>query len=162
DEQTWAGFRMMERSTKLVTENGVTREVPVDVARVELGRGEAGNYSLKFPAKSDDPKKSGEPIAGIGESKAGSGAIVGGGPEGKKRATMLVGSDGKGIIGIYNADGNAILAFGEAIGNTGGSLSIGDDKSEPRVKMGTKDNRYGVVMALPRGFPYVPKSGLPG
>ena len=28
--------------------------------------------------------------------------------------------------------------------------------------MGTNGNRYGVVMALPQGLPYVPKSGLPG
>lgn len=155
-DENWAGLRLMERVTENVNDQGATRQVTSDVARIELGRRETGNYALRFPAKS------GEPIAGIGESKAGSGAIVVGDPDGKRRAAILVGDDGKGIIGIYNTGGNAILAFGEAVGNGGGALAIGDAKSEPRVKMGTKDNRYGVVMALPQGLPYVPKSGLPG
>jgi hypothetical protein len=75
---------------------------------------------------------------------------------------MAVGQDSKGIIGVFNRAGTAIVAFGEAVGNTGGSLSIGSANQEPRVKMGTNDNKYGIVSALPEGLPYVPKSGLPG
>jgi hypothetical protein len=37
-----------------------------------------------------------------------------------------------------------------------------DANSKATVMMKTNNNRYGVVMALPPGFPYVPKSGLPG
>jgi hypothetical protein len=75
---------------------------------------------------------------------------------------MQVGQDGKGIIGLFNQDNKAILTFGEAVGNTGGSLAIGDAGSEPMVKMGSNDNRYGVAVTFPVGFPYVPRSGLPG
>ena len=107
------------------------------------------------------PGKSGEPIAGIGESKAGSGALVVGDTQGSKRASMSVG-ESKGVIAVFNGAGNAIVALGEAVGNTGGALAIGDANSEPRVKMGTNDNRYGVVMTFPVGLPYVPRSGLPG
>src|SRR5438128_10692170 len=78
-DQTWAGLRLNELITeKKVNEQGETREVPRDVARIELGRRETGNYSLRFPAKS------GELIAGIGESKAGTGALVVGDPQGSK------------------------------------------------------------------------------
>lgn len=154
-DQAWAGLRISERVTETVPDKGGTHDVTRDAARIELGGQADGNYSLKFAASAGL-------LAGIGESKAGTGAIVIGDSKGRKRASMFVGEDSKGIIGIYNAQGNAIVALGEATGNSGGSLVIGDTKSEPRVKMGTNDNRYGVVMTFPRGFPYVPKSGLPG
>ena len=154
-DKTWAGLRLNELITETVTEQGVTHQVKQDVARLELGRKAAGNYSLTFPGKS------GEPIAGIGESKAGSGALVVGDTQGSKRASVSVG-ESKGVIAVFNGAGNAIVALGEAVGNTGGALAIGDANSEPRVKMGTNDNRYGVVMTFPVGLPYVPRSGLPG
>ena len=154
-DQEWAGLRISERVSETVTEKGVTRDVIRDAPRIELGGQAGGNYSLKFQGSAGL-------LAGIGESKAGTGAIVIGDSKGRKRASMLVGDEGKGLIGIFNAGGHGVAVLGEAVGNSGGSLVIGDAKSEPRVKMGTNDNRYGVVMTFPLGFPYVPKSGLPG
>ena len=154
-EPQWTGLRASELVTEPETKDGKTEQVTHDVARFELGGASGGNYALKFPS-------AGGIVAGIGESKAGTGAVVVGNSQGQKRAAIFVGDDNKGLVGIYNAAGNAIVSFGEASGNTGGALVLGDATSDPKVKMGTNDNRYGVVMALPPGFPYVPKSGLPG
>ena len=149
DDTTLAGLRFIESAT-----GAGTVITSGDQMRIELGRQKSGNYGLGFP------RGSGE-LAGIGESKAGTGLILVGDKEGNKRATIMTGAGGKGMIGIFNGD-IAVLAFGEATGNSGGLLAIGNAGTEPRVKMGTNDNRYGVVMALPKGLPYVPKSGLPG
>jgi len=155
-DTTWVGLSINELIEETITEEGRTRVATRDVTRIELGRRPTGSYALRFPTKT------GELIAGIGESPAGSGAMIVGDASGGKRASLSVGSDGKGLIIIFNAAGVAIAALGEATGNTGGEFALGDSAGSPRVKMGTNDNRYGVVMALPRGMPYVPKSGLPG
>ena len=45
----------------------------------------------------------------------------------------------------------------------GGLLHIGNHAGPSAVKMGHNGHRYGIVMAGPiMGFPYVPRSGLPG
>lgn len=150
-----SGLFFTDQIKETVTENGKTSREVRDVVRLELGRGEGGNYSLRVNSTADQ-------IAGIGESKAGSGAIIVGDTQVSKRAAITVGDDNKGIIGIFTGAGNAVAAFGEAVGNNGGSLVLGDTKSEPRVKMGTNNFRYGVVLTLPQGLPYVPRSGLPG
>ncbi len=156
-DQTWAGLRISEgvTTTKVTDSKGVTTEVVRPDARLELGGFATANYSLRFPS-------SGGLLAGIGESKAGTGAIVIGDSKGRRRASMFVGEDSKGLIGIYDAAGEPIAVLGEASGNTGGALVLGDAKGDPKVKIGTNDNRYGVVMTFPSGFPYLPKSGLPG
>ena len=151
-----AGLRINEVITEPITEQGQTRAVERDVPRIELGRRPPGSYALRFPTKT------GELIAGIGESPAGSGAMIVGDASGGKRASLSVGADGKGLIIIFNSAGVAIAALGEAPGNTGGEFALGDSAGSPRVKMGTNGNRYGEVQALPRGLPYVPKAGLPG
>ncbi len=55
-----------------------------------------------------------------------------------------------------------VLAITE--GATGGGLlAMGDATSEPMVKFGVAQDRYGIVLAGPvSGFPLVPGSGLPG
>jgi hypothetical protein len=126
------------------------------VSRLSLGKQAAGNFALHVT----DTKVG--LIAGIGESKAGSGAIVIGNSKGSLRASFSLGINNKGLIDIFNSNGNPVATFGEAIGNTGGSLALGDPNSTPLVKIGTNALRYGVVEALPRGIPYVSKSGLPG
>jgi len=142
----------------IVAKNPDGSEGPKEgVPRLEIGKRESGNYALNFFGTAKDQQ-----IAAIGESKAGSGALVIGDTNASNRASMIVGQDDKGIIGIFNRAGTAVLAFGEASGNTGGSLVIGAANGDPRVKMGTNDNKYGVVIALPQGLPYVPRTGLPG
>lgn len=154
DSDSPSGLRIFER----INEEGIEN----DVEKLRLGgdntaeNGTARNYSLKFL------RKSGQVIAGIGESKAGSGALVIGDSQGSRRVSMTIGENGKGIVGLFSANNKAILTLGEAVGNAGGSLAIGNANSDPMVKMGTNDDRYGVVMTFPVGFPYVPRSGLPG
>jgi hypothetical protein len=123
--------------------------------RADFGRQPAGNYSLRVLGPTGGPE------AAIGESQAGTGALVIGDPLGRLRAVMTV-VEGKGSVRIQNAQGEAVLALTE--GATGGGLlTIGDKSSEPMVKFGVNQDRYGVVLAGPvSGFPLVPGSGLPG
>jgi hypothetical protein len=87
--------------------------------------------------------------------------MVIGDPAGRLRAMMTV-VDGKGSVRIQNAEGGAVLALTEGAAG-GGLLTIGDRSSEPMVKFGVNEDRYGVVLAGPvSGFPLVPGSGLPG
>ena len=155
-EGVWAGLRF--EHVELVKINSKSNEQKsMPVTYLELGRAPAGNYALRFNAQSGDI------IAGIGESRAGSGALVIGDAQGKKLASMLVGSSNKGMIGVFNSgSGSAIAMMGEAVGNTGGSLVLGNGASEPRVKIGTADNRYGIVETLPPSTVYVPRSGIYG
>jgi len=124
-----------------------------ELARLALGRGEAGNYSLQLPLGD-------KVIAGVGESKAGTGALVVGDAKGPTRAAMEV-NDGKGALNVFNLAGHGVASLTESVGG-GGLLVLTDANSNATVMMKTNDNRYGVVMALPPGLPYVPKSGLPG
>jgi hypothetical protein len=139
-----------------VTEEKNGEMVSKYVTRLNLGKKIQGNYALKVLTGD------GEMIAGIGESKAGSGAIVIGNSKGSLRAAFSVANENKGLIDIVSAEGNSVASFGEASGNTGGSLVLGNKDGEPRVKMGTNALRYGVVLTLPPGMPYVTKTGLPG
>lgn len=122
-------------------------------ARLDLLRQEAGNYSLRI-------RDGDGAVAGIGESRAGTGAIVVGDSQGQPRASMAV-NDGRGAVSIFNSSGGAVSMLSQA-SNGGGLLVLTDANSSARVSMLTNSNRYGVVMTFPSGFPYVPKSGLPG
>jgi hypothetical protein len=133
------------------------------VKRLELGMSAIGTSSLKILTSES------KVVAGMGESRAGTGAIVVANRQGQTLASMTVVDDdalgagtAKGAIGVFNRKGAAVLSLTE--GATGGGLlTIGDASSTPMVKMGVKDDRYGVVLAGPRaGFPLVPRSGLPG
>ena len=123
-----------------------------DFTWLDVGRQDAGNYSLKIP-------KSDKVIAGIGESKAGTGAMVIGDGSGRPRAAMEVNA-GKGAFDIFNADGHGIASLTES-GNGGGLLVLTDANSFAKVMMKSNDNRYGVVMAFPPKLVYLPKSGFP-
>jgi hypothetical protein len=130
-----------------ITENGITR--------LELARRSEGNYSLVVPSGIDGA------IAGIGVSRAGTGAVVIGDRAGRMKASMLV-TDEKGAVGIRNGRGAGVLSLSQNAAG-GGLFVIGDATSEPMVKMTVNDDRYGVVLAGPiAGFPLVPSTGLPG
>jgi hypothetical protein len=123
--------------------------------RADFGRQPSGNFSLRVLGPTGGPE------AAIGESQAGTGALVIGDPAGRLRAMMSV-VDGKGSVRIQNAQDEAVLALTEGAAG-GGLLAIGDRSSEPMVKFGVNQDRYGVVLAGPvSGFPLVPGSGLPG
>ena len=122
-------------------------------ARLDLLKQVTGNYSLRI--RSGDGT-----IAGIGESRAGTGAIVVGDNQGQVRASLAV-NDGKGAVNIFSSSGGAVSMLSQSA-NGGGLLVLTDASNTARVLMKNNDNRYGVVMTFPSGFPYVPKSGLPG
>ncbi len=125
------------------------------LTRVDLGRQTTGNYTLKFEGRG------GGMLAGIGESRAGTGVLVVSDSDARTRVSMAL-ADGKGSIGLFNSAGTAILNLTEK-STGGGLLVIGDRDGTGMVKMSNNDERYGVVMTGPRaGFPYVPASGLPG
>lgn len=154
-EGAWAGLRFQDVALVKVDSSSNAQKTML-VSRLELGRMPAGNYSLKFLTQG------GAPIAAIGESQAGSGALVIGTSAGRRVASMFVGENNKGMIGIWSGEGAAVAVLGEAFGNTGGSLVLGTEGSEPRVKIGTADNRYGLVETLPPSTVYVPRSGISG
>src|SRR5262249_28114720 len=124
-----------------IEERGITR-----LQMGQGGSGSAGRYSLKIPALGGSGL-----AAGIGESADGAGAVLIGDRVGKIKASMT--ADGRGMVGVSNASGTAIVALTE--GETGGGLlTIGGADGTPMVKMGVKDNRYGIVLAGPHaGFP---------
>lgn len=155
-EGAWAGLRF-EHVDLVPLDSSGRKAKSMDVTDLELGRMPTGNYVLKFVTQGGDI------IAGIGESRAGSGVLIIGDAQGKKLASMFVGEANKGMIGIFGAgSGSPIAVMGEAVGNTGGSLVLGTQAGEPRVKIGTADNRYGMVETLPPSTVYVPRSGISG
>ena len=125
------------------------------VVRAEVGRQAEGNHSMRFPSPARGI------FAGLGESRAGTGALVVGNASGAPKASLTV-VDGKGTAGIFSNSGAALLSLTEGA-TQGGLLALGDASSTPMVKMGVADNRYGIVLTGPRaGLPLIPNSGLPG
>jgi hypothetical protein len=123
--------------------------------RLDLGRRPVGNYSMIIPGRS------GRLAAALGESRAGTGGVQVGDASGRVKASMTL-ADGRGYVQVQNAGGTAVVALSEGVTHAG-LFAIGDGSGEPMVKMGVKDDRYGVVLAGPvAGFPLVPASGLPG
>lgn len=122
-------------------------------ARLDLLKQVSGNYSLRIHAGVGD-------IAGIGESQAGTGVLAVGDIAGNHRATLEV-DGGKGSVNVFNKAGQGVASLTQSE-NGGGLLVLANAAGSATVLMKTNDNRYGVVMALPAGLPYVPKSGLPG
>jgi hypothetical protein len=122
--------------------------------RIELGERSKGPYALRFPSGKGL-------IAGIGESRAGTGAMLVGTLPGVTQATFLV-SDGRGMISLTKDGGKGGLVLTE-VATGGGLLDIANAAGDSAVKMGNVGQRYGIVMAGPvPGLPYVPRSGLPG
>jgi hypothetical protein len=125
-----------------------------DYPRLDLLRQTGGNYSLRIPIGAGD-------IAAMGESRAGTGAIVVGDRGGNHRAALQVDA-GLGTASIFNKGGQGVALLTQSA-NGGGLLVLANAAGQATVLMkASENNRYGVVMALPSGLPYVPKSGLPG
>jgi hypothetical protein len=128
------------------------RVIDRGLVRAELGTNE-GPFALRFP--------SGQGLlAGLGESRAGSGAVLVGTLPGVNQGSITV-SDGRAIVSLTD-DGRGGAAFAEAtIG--GGFLEIGMAGGQSAVKMGHNSQRYGIVLTGPvLGIPYVPRTGIPG
>ena len=122
--------------------------------RVEIGSRNAGPFALRFPSGKGL-------IAGIGQSRAGTGAVVVGTLPGVTAGSMTA-TDGRGMVSLTKDGLPGGIAFTEAtIG--GGMVDIGNSAGDSAVKMGHNGHRYGIVLTGPvPGFPYVPRSGLPG
>jgi hypothetical protein len=127
----------------------------LSISRLEVGEGESGTYALRVR------NPGGGLIAGIGETRAGTGALIVGDATGKPRVMMTV-ADGKGSLDVLNAGGAKVATLTEGA-TAGGLFTINDSKGTTMAKMGVNQDSYGVVLAGPRaGFPLVPRSGLPG
>jgi hypothetical protein len=134
-------------------DRGGVRLLEVDLARLEL-KVQDGKGSLRIPSATGV-------IAGLGQSTAGSGALLVGTLAGDVRGSFTV-PNGRGMIasnGQAASGGTALLEPG--IG--GGMFGLDDTRGGAAVKMGHNGHRYGIVLAGPvLGFPLIPKSGLPG
>jgi hypothetical protein len=98
-------------------------------------------------------------IAGIGASRAGTGALLVGTLGGQVKATFTVENE-RGLVQVSKEQNSGGLSMLEA-GIGGGLLDIAV-QGNSAVKMG-QNGRYGLVLAGPvLGLPLVPKSGLPG
>ena len=121
--------------------------------RTELGVRD-GPYALRFPSAKGL-------IAGLGQSRAGTGAVIVGGLTGVTEASITV-TDGRAVVSFSKDGGAGGAAIAEAtIG--GGLLDLATARGDSAVKMGHNGHRYGIVMAGPvLGIPYVPRTGIPG
>jgi len=131
-----------------------------DLWRIDMGRQPSGGYALKVLS----PGSSGDVVAGLGESKATTGALVVGDVNGRVRASMTI-SDVVGKVSVLNEAGLPVASLTQSHSDSdggGGLLMLTDAAGTQVVKMGVS-GRYGAVMTGPgAGFPYVPSSGLPG
>lgn len=122
--------------------------------RVDLGRQPAGNYALRIMATS------GAAVAGIGESRAGSGAVVVGDSQGRTLASAT--ADPVGTFSVFSVGGLAIASLRQSQAGSG-FLSIGNSGGAEVVKMVVNNDSYGVVIAGPVvGGPLFTGSGFPG
>jgi len=135
---------------------GGVRILEDEIVRVDLGKQEGGNYALRFPDAADGM------LAGIGESKAGTGTLVIGDSSGKRRATLEIGNEGRGAFYAYNEQDTQAASLTESTQGSG-LLVLGDATGAWRTKMGVLDNRYGFVLTGPSVLgPLLPATGLPG
>ncbi len=123
------------------------------VARMDMGSTKGGPYAFRVSSPTNI-------ITGLGQSRAGSGALVIGTPT-QVKATLTI-SEGRGMVSVFNHSPKDGLALTQAkIG--GGLLDIALANGNSAVRMGHNGNRYGIVLAGPTlGLPLVPRSGLPG
>jgi hypothetical protein len=121
--------------------------------RSELGARE-GPHALRFPSGKGL-------IAGLGQSRAGSGAVIVGRLTGTTEASVTV-TDGRGFVALSKDGAAGGAAIAEALIG-GGVLDLAIARGGSAVKMGHNSHRYGIVMAGPvLGVPYVPRTGVPG
>lgn len=123
------------------------------LVRSELGT-DNGPFALRFPGGKGL-------IAGIGEARSGSGAVIVGTVPGVTEGAITV-SDSRPMVSLTKDAGPGGLAFAEAtIG--GGFLHVVMAGGQSAVKMGHNGQRYGIVLTGPiLGVPYVPRTGIPG
>ena len=121
--------------------------------RTELGAREGPN-ALRFPSGKGM-------IAGLGQSRAGSGAVIVGNLMGVTEASVTV-TDGRPFVALSKDGGAGGAAIAEALIG-GGVLDLAIARGGSAVKMGHNSHRYGIVMAGPvLGVPYIYRTGVPG
>lgn len=129
------------------------RVIEGDVSLLDLGKRD-GPFGLRFPSSAGL-------LAGIGESRAGSGAIVVGTIGGVTKASFTA-TDQRGMVAVFNQTPQGGVALTEALIG-GGMFDLGDASGNSVVKMGHNGHRYGIVMTGPvLGPPYVPRLGIAG
>ena len=156
-------FKTMSADGKLTVAAGVSEwraglwQREGDQSKIEMGRQPTGKYALKITSTAPaDP-----PIAGIGESLAGTGALIVSNALGHARAVMSL-LYGRGTLMVEGESGLPVGTLRESESGAG-LLDLSDAGGNVVVKMDVNDNRYGAILTGPRaGFPFIPGSGLPG
>lgn len=121
--------------------------------RTELGA-HNGPHALRFPSAKGL-------IAGVGQSRAGSGALLVGGLTGMTEGSFTV-TDGRGFVALSKDGAGGGAAIAEAMIG-GGLFELVMARGGSAVKMGHNGHRYGIVMTGPiLGVPYVPRTGIAG
>jgi hypothetical protein len=122
--------------------------------RLEVATRNAGPYAMRLPA-------GGGLVAGLGQSRAGTGALIIGNAGGTTLGSFTT-TDGRGIAAVNAHGAKGGVALLEAtIG--GGMFEISNASGNNAVEMGHRSHRFGVVIAGPYfNIPYVPRTGIPG
>lgn len=126
-----------------------------NVERIYLGRKGEGNYVALFYASG------GNRVAGIGQSKAGTGAAYVADESGLVKAVIMLDSERKGLISVKNGSDNHVATLTEGK-NGAGLLTIGSSSGERMVAAGVQPEGFGVVQAGPASFSTAAGLGLPG
>jgi hypothetical protein len=133
---------------------GISSEGPgiivreADKVRLELGKTPSGRFGLRVTSAG------GTPVAGFGESQAGSGVAIIYSANGEKRALMSVVESGKGQLSVVGESGNEIISLVQGASG-GGKLEISNASGALRVEAGVNPSDTGVVRAGPEAFPSV-------
>jgi len=124
------------------------------INRLEMASRNGGPYAMRLPA-------GGGLVAGLGQSRAGTGALVIGNDGGTTLGSLTT-TDGRGVVAV-NANGakGGVGLLEATIG--GGMFEISNASGNTTVEMGHRSHRFGVVVAGPYfNIPYVPRTGIPG
>ena len=124
------------------------------ITRLEMATRSGGPYAMRLPA-------GGGLVAGLGQSRAGTGALIIGNAGGTTLGSFTT-TDGRGIAAV-NANGakGGVALLEATIG--GGMFEISNAAGNSAVEMGHRSHRFGVVVAGPYfNIPYVPRTGIPG
>lgn len=122
--------------------------------RLEMASRKGGPYAMRLPAADGL-------VAGLGQSRAGSGALIIGNAGGTTLGSLTT-TDGRGVVAV-NANGakGGVALLEATIG--GGMFEISNASGNSAVEMGHRSHRFGVVIAGPYfNIPYVPRTGIPG
>jgi hypothetical protein len=111
--------------------------------RIDLGRRADGLYSLQVYGPQN------KQVAGIGQSKAGSGIMVIGDAAGTPKVSMYISKLSGGGTRVEVANGAGAIVGSMSAGGGGGQLQLTDAAGNSMVEAGLTEANVGVVRTLP-------------